>query len=267
MIDTILIEGIDIDSIQVSSENPIQNLKEQLNNVFEASDKIQFEHLCQETYFVWQEVLDNSKSYKERSQIFKRLYSFWNEFCQDHKKILDIMPIDQRKYIEDVFILFRSYYCLFSSLALINESERQAQQVANGFLQLAETVDIFIEFFPDSQLNQLYDSCKEWISGTNRNIAEYDKELKENPKLSVLVTQIRSCSSLIILKIEEHFKQKESTIETETTQGENKEEIDLSSKPWWEQIVGTFADDSVYDEAMKLGREYRESLRPNSSDQ
>ena len=34
---------------------------------------------------------------------------------------------------------------------------------------------------------------------------------------------------------------------------------DSSPKPWWEKIAGTSADNSVYDEAMQLGREYRES--------
>ena len=33
-------------------------------------------------------------------------------------------------------------------------------------------------------------------------------------------------------------------------------------KPWWEKIAGTFANDPLYDEAMRLGREYRESTRP-----
>jgi hypothetical protein len=32
-------------------------------------------------------------------------------------------------------------------------------------------------------------------------------------------------------------------------------------KPWWENIVGKFADAPIYDEAMQLGRDYRESLR------
>ena len=32
--------------------------------------------------------------------------------------------------------------------------------------------------------------------------------------------------------------------------------------PWWRQIAGTFANDRMYAEAMTLGREYRESLRP-----
>ena len=31
--------------------------------------------------------------------------------------------------------------------------------------------------------------------------------------------------------------------------------------PWWEDI-GVFANDPVYDKAMKLGRAYRRSLRP-----
>jgi len=34
-----------------------------------------------------------------------------------------------------------------------------------------------------------------------------------------------------------------------------------SSQPWWERICGTFADDADFDEAVQLGREYRESLR------
>lgn len=32
-------------------------------------------------------------------------------------------------------------------------------------------------------------------------------------------------------------------------------------KPWWEEIAGTFADDPAHEEAMRLGREYRESQR------
>jgi hypothetical protein len=36
-------------------------------------------------------------------------------------------------------------------------------------------------------------------------------------------------------------------------------------QPWWKQIVGTFENDPIYDEAMKLGRHYRQSLRPKVS--
>lgn len=33
---------------------------------------------------------------------------------------------------------------------------------------------------------------------------------------------------------------------------------------WWQQIAGTFADDPAFDEAMRLGRQYREEQRPTS---
>jgi hypothetical protein len=33
--------------------------------------------------------------------------------------------------------------------------------------------------------------------------------------------------------------------------------------PWWEQRMGVFADDPIYDEAMRLGREYRQSQKLN----
>jgi hypothetical protein len=47
----------------------------------------------------------------------------------------------------------------------------------------------------------------------------------------------------------------------------NKVEDEASSQPWWEQIAGTFADNWAYDEAMWLGREYRDSLRASSVEQ
>ena len=30
-------------------------------------------------------------------------------------------------------------------------------------------------------------------------------------------------------------------------------------KPWWEITAGSFADDSAFEEAMELGRQYRKS--------
>jgi hypothetical protein len=38
-----------------------------------------------------------------------------------------------------------------------------------------------------------------------------------------------------------------------------------ASIPWWERIAGTFQDDAIYKKAMKLGGEYRRSLRPDTS--
>jgi hypothetical protein len=55
-----------------------------------------------------------------------------------------------------------------------------------------------------------------------------------------------------------------SQLEAEVAKLKNKAENDSASTPWWEKIAGTFADNPDYDEAMQLGCEYRESLRPNS---
>ncbi len=35
--------------------------------------------------------------------------------------------------------------------------------------------------------------------------------------------------------------------------------IEKAEKPWWEDHIGVFADDPMHEEAMRLGREYRES--------
>jgi acyl-CoA thioesterase len=35
-----------------------------------------------------------------------------------------------------------------------------------------------------------------------------------------------------------------------------------ADRPWWEKIAGTFDDDPTYEEAMALGRAYRQAQRP-----
>ena len=36
----------------------------------------------------------------------------------------------------------------------------------------------------------------------------------------------------------------------------------LEETPWWERVAGSFAEDPAHESAMKLGQEYRASLRP-----
>jgi hypothetical protein len=35
-----------------------------------------------------------------------------------------------------------------------------------------------------------------------------------------------------------------------------------STLPWWRTTAGSFRDDPVFDEIVRLGKEYRQSLRP-----
>ncbi len=38
--------------------------------------------------------------------------------------------------------------------------------------------------------------------------------------------------------------------------------IPKDDRPWWQKVRGLYAGDPHFEEAMRLGREYRESLRP-----
>jgi hypothetical protein len=61
------------------------------------------------------------------------------------------------------------------------------------------------------------------------------------------------------------LEQRVSDLEAEMDKLKRKLDQLDDAKPWWEQITGTFEDDLVYDEVMKRGRQYRESLRPKVS--
>lgn len=59
------------------------------------------------------------------------------------------------------------------------------------------------------------------------------------------------------------IEQRVTALENEVTQLKRKlEEVTNPASPWWREIYGTFADDPLHEEAIRLGREYRESLRP-----
>ena len=58
-----------------------------------------------------------------------------------------------------------------------------------------------------------------------------------------------------------------SVLEKEVAFLKQKIEKDEKSKePWWKQRIGMFANDPIYDEAMRLGREYRLSQREEYDD-
>lgn len=60
-----------------------------------------------------------------------------------------------------------------------------------------------------------------------------------------------------------------ATLETEVTQLKNRLKTDPppAALPWWEKIFGTFAGSEEHVEAMRLGREYRQSLRPKEDEE
>jgi hypothetical protein len=63
------------------------------------------------------------------------------------------------------------------------------------------------------------------------------------------------------------LEERVSALEAEVARLKLEREIPAQAqKPWWEEIRGTFKNDPIYTEAMRLGREYRESLRPKDDE-
>jgi hypothetical protein len=58
------------------------------------------------------------------------------------------------------------------------------------------------------------------------------------------------------------LEQRVAALEAEVTKLKVQMEAMQTAQPWWEQIAGTFQRDPMYEEAMRLGRQYRQSLRP-----
>jgi hypothetical protein len=61
----------------------------------------------------------------------------------------------------------------------------------------------------------------------------------------------------------EQLEERLAYLEAEVAKLKSRAENNSPSIPCWEKIAGTFADNPNYDEAIQLGREYRESLRPD----
>lgn len=261
----IQIRGIDSTLSQIVLED-IQYLKQHLDDILTSSDQTIIENLIEETEFLLQQAKDDSKTYQEKYDTFNQLTQSWLDVWHHYKNTAE--AINLTALIDRITNYSTAYSYLCLSLSLINEGrigeyKADLERIVSGFLLLSESVDVFINFFSTSELKQIYDGARNAISVSIRDVTDY---FKNGLELSNLVTQLKAYSSLIVLKVEDYIKNIESTLEAEATELESKTEIDLSSSPWWKQISGTFADSSVYDEAMRLGREYRNSLRSGSTE-
>ena len=74
------------------------------------------------------------------------------------------------------------------------------------------------------------------------------------PKREDRVVHLEETFSRRIAELEAQVSRLSRQIMVESTTGDT---------AWWKTIVGVYKDDPEFDEAERLGREYRESLRNN----
>lgn len=93
-----------------------------------------------------------------------------------------------------------AYSYLFRSISCINEGrtgeyQKDLERIILGFSLLSEIVDVFLDFFSNYELKQVYNGATNAISLSNRNVIKY---FNNGFEISRLITQLRAYSSLII---------------------------------------------------------------------
>jgi len=83
--------------------------------------------------------------------------------------------------------------------------------------------------------------------------------------ITIMSALLRKNEGYLMAPSRSKLEQRVTDLEAEVSNLKRKVAALDTVQPWWEQIIGTFEDDPIYDEAMKLGRQYRESLRPKAS--
>jgi hypothetical protein len=83
--------------------------------------------------------------------------------------------------------------------------------------------------------------------------------------ITIMSASMREKEGYVMASSRSELAQRVTDLEAAVNNLKRKVDKLATVQPWCEQIVGTFEDDLIYEEAMKLGRCYRQSLRPKTS--
>jgi len=254
----------------------LQNITDKLDQIVTDSDRIILDNLLQETQILLEQVKDNSKTYQARADIFCQIDELWFQVWEQYKN--EGSAINLIEIINEFTDRVTAYAKLFISLAQINEGKTGEEKadlirVVEGSLLLSETIDVFIDMFADSELEQIYQGAKNALSVSNRTITEYFQDTET----SDLVTQLRAYYSLIIFRIQERFNPK--NVSSETTYhslADNFNDIDAStqnltglvdletekssSENWLDNLSGSISDQEDFEKALEYGRVFRQNV-------
>ncbi|WP_260441206.1 MULTISPECIES: hypothetical protein [Microcystis] len=229
----------------------------------------------QETKILVEQVKDHSKTYQARADIFGRINQLWFQVWEQYKN--EGSAINLIEIINEFTDRVTAYAKLFIGLAQINEGKTGEEKadlirVVEGLHLLSETIDVFIDMFADSELEQIYQGAKNTLSISNRTITEYFQDTDKS-----LVTQLRAYSSLIIFRIQERFNPKNVSSETTShSLADNFNDIDAStqnltglvdletekssSENWLDNLSGSISDQEDFEKALEYGRVFRQNV-------
>jgi hypothetical protein len=253
----------------------LQDITNKLAQIVIDSDRIILDNLLQETQILLEQVKDNSKTYQARADIFGRINQLWFQVWKQYRD--EVSALELIRYIDQFTNQITAYNQLFSGLAQINEGrtgEEKADliRLVEGSRILSETIDVFIDMFADSELEQVYDFAQNALSVSNRTITEYFQDTDK-----CLVTQLRAYSSLIILRIQERFNPKNVSSETTShSLTDNFNDLDASrqnltglvdletekssSENWLDNLSGSISDEETFEKALEYGRVFRQNV-------
>jgi hypothetical protein len=260
---------------QILLEN-LQEITDKLAQIVTDFDQIILDNLLQETKILLDRVKDNSKTYQARADIFGRINQLWFQVWKQYRD--EDSALELIRYIDQFTNQITAYNQLFSGLAKINEGrtgEEKADliRVVEGSLILSETIDVFIDMFADSELEQIKKFAQNALSFSNRTITEYFQDTDK----SSLVTQLRAYYSLIIFRIQERFNPKNVSSETTShSLTDNFNDLDASrqnltglvdletekssSENWLDNLSGSISDQEAFEKALEYGRVFRQNV-------
>ena len=258
---------------QILLEN-LQEITDKLDKIVTDSDRIILDNLLQETQILVEQVKDNSKTYQARADIFCQIDELWFQVWEQYKN--EGSAINLIEIINEFTDRVTAYAKLFIGLAQINEGKTGEEKadlirVVEGSRLLSETIDVFIDMFADSELEQIYKGAKNALSVSNRTITEYFQDTDKS-----LVTQLRAYYSLIIFRIQERFNP--SNVSSETTSHSLTDDlsdldpwtrdlvgvVDLeteksSSENWLDNLSGSISNEEAFEKALEYGRVFRQT--------
>ena len=252
----------------------LQNITDKLDQIVTDSDRIILDNLLQETQILLEQVKYNSKTYQARADIFCQIDELWFQVWEQYKN--EGSAINLIEIINEFTDRVTAYAKLFIGLAQINEGKTGEEKadlirVVEGLHLLSETIDVFIDMFADSELEQIYQGAKNTLSISNRTITEYFQDTDKS-----LVTQLRAYYSLIIFRIQERFNP--SNVSSETTSHSLTDDlsdldpwtrdlvgvVDLeteksSSENWLDNLSGSISNEEAFEKALEYGRVFRQT--------